>query len=120
MKHSLFWWTACAAAAAVFAGLTGCETRSADERPLITPSAVTIHVGESVEFVASEGYEYAWALKNENWGTLSTRRGSRVVYTSLYQPPTNATDITQILTVQSVIGGGGGTNLTGEAYITHL
>jgi len=102
--------------------LVGCETQSADERPVITPSAAVIRKGQSIEFTATSGYQFQWRLKNENWGVLSSRTGDRVVYTSVYQPGSNTTDITQILTATSIIPGSGvvASNLMGEAFITHL
>ena len=111
-----------AGAAAVL--FNGCETTSAAQKPEITPSSASIRSGEEIAFVASGGFEYTWSLKDETIGRLDTRRGSRVVYKSLYEPAFSNNAI-QILTVSSTISGSSGTTnseayvQTAEAYITH-
>lgn len=77
----------------------------------VEPSEVTILIGQSQTFTAYGGDEYSWSLYNESWGTLSTRIGDTVTYTSLYSPSTNTVDV-QKLTVTS------GSN-TFTAYIKH-
>lgn len=106
--------------------ITGCETEPVGTTQVkVSPESVTISEGQAIEFTARDGFEYQWSLTagKEQWGTLSTRQGARTVYTSMYTPPSAATDITQILTVTSVIRGAGGTNtaagVTAQAYITH-
>ncbi len=105
--------------------LNGCETTSAAKSPEITPSSATIKIGQAVEFRASGGFDYEWSLQNETLGRLDTRRGSKVVYRSMYDPGTSNSAI-QVLTVSSTIEGSSGTTntetfvQTGEAYITHI
>ena len=111
--------------AVVAAVFTACETEPASTRVEVTPSSATIREGQSIEFTAHRGYEYTWDLENEGWGVLSTRTGSRTVYTSYYTPASNTTDAVQLLTVTSTLPGGAGTNdppehWTAEAYIRHL
>lgn len=77
----------------------------------ITPSEVTLTIGQSQIFTAWGGDEYAWSLKTEAYGTLSTRIGRQTTYTSLHDPGTNIV-YDQELTVTS-----GGTNFT--AHIKH-
>lgn len=110
---------------AVLAVTVGCETESATKNSVsISPATTTMTYGESVEFTASGGYEYAWSLETSSYGTLSTRSGNTTVYTSLYNPGTNSSStsaVTQVLTVTSTISGHSDTNasyaMTAEAYI---
>ena len=104
--------------------MTGCEVSSSSEPVLIEPSSVTLKKGQSAQFTATQGYDYEWGLKDETWGTLSSRRGQTVTYTSLYEP-TEGASASQVLSVTSTIQGTGGTSnetysITGQAYITHL
>ena len=122
----LYIFTACSIAFIIASFLTGCETKSASSSVSITPDSTTIIIGQSITFTASGGYEYSWSLENNSWGTLSNLKGSSTVYTSRYNPGTNSTPATQIITVQSSIeGSSGGTNantysVTATAIISHL
>jgi hypothetical protein len=113
------------AAATVF---VACEAESSTEKVKISPDSATIHVGQSIEFTASQGYEYTWSLKNKDWGMLSNLEGEKTTYTSLKNVSSNAG--IQELTVMSTISGtrqdDASTNATtpytvsATAYITHL
>lgn len=110
---------------ALFAIPTGCETESVDKRVRVVPDSVTIRRGQSIEFTATGGFDYDWDLSNESRGTLSARTGARTVYTSLFSPDSNDTDVVQVLSVVSSIEGAGGTNQSpatwrAEAIIHHL
>ena len=124
------------AAGTLAAGLlAGCEVDSASARIEITPdSAVMGHVGQEVALTCVGGYECTWSLGTETYGTLSTRRGNQVVYTSRYQPAGDST-VLQVVTVASHINPysalegamlAGATNLPSTnvqyatAHITHL
>jgi hypothetical protein len=117
--------------------LAGCEVDSASSTIEITPDSVTLASTEqSVTLTCVGGYECTWSLATEAWGTLNTRRGISVVYTSHYQPPAGSTPVQQIVTVASrftTMSGmdqsyipAGATNIPGtntqyaSAYITHL
>ena len=107
--------------------LAGCEVDSASATIEITPdSAVLTNKGEFVTLTAVGGYEYTWSLATEAWGTLNTRKGNQVVYTSQYQPAGD-TPVLQIVTVASRFTTmAGATNIPttntqyAVAYITHL
>ena len=111
---------------ACFAG-TGCESDSTESMVTITPDSVVVRRGDAVEFTASGGYEYTWSLETEDadtesYGYLSTRTGSKTVYTCLEEPESGT--VTRVLKVVSAIEGAGSTNSnpdawTGRAYITH-
>ena len=112
-------------AALLCAVLGGCDVDSADQRILITPSDVTLAPQQSVEFVASGGYEYTWSLSRPQWGSLSTTVGDRTIYTSLVSIDAGLDNI-QVLTATSRLTetSGGGTNAasyieTADAYIRH-
>ncbi len=123
-----------AMAAGVF--LAGCEVDSASSTIEITPDSVVLgSKNQSVTLTCVGGYECTWSLETETWGTLNTRRGNQVVYTSLYQP-SGDTPVVQIVTVASkfttMAGLEYGASLAGAtnipttntqyatAYITHL
>jgi len=111
---------------------------SATEEIFITPSAVTILKNNSMAFKAIGGYSYRWSIKEPTWGSLSSARGPKTVYTSRYDPrdgtKTDSTQQdTQILYLESYIaeagpdGGDGSTTngsitvlATAEAQITHV
>ena len=111
--------------------MSGCEVDSATETILITPSAVNVSKGQSVQFTASGGYEYTWSLGSSGtastvMGTLSSTRGPTVTYTSLYTP-TTSNAVTETLTVSSIISGDATSTNTSSAMqgsaaaiITHL
>ena len=108
--------------------IVGCETRSASEKIIVTPSEVPIVKFETVQFTASNGSDYHWSLENEAWGILSSRTGSQVTYTSIHSASSDSGSVLQVLTVTSVIpgssdGGSSGSNetvrATGQAFIKH-
>ncbi len=108
--------------------LAGCEISSATERVKISPDAAVLKKGQSVTLTASGGYVYDWSLSDNTLGILNTRRGVQVLYTSLYNPPTD-TPVIQIVKVTSFFSENDGTNTSGtnapvaheaEAYITHI
>lgn len=112
----------------LFFTMCGCEKEAVNNPVRIEPSEISVHKGDSVEFVATGGYEYSWWLEHEEWGTLSTRKGPRVVYKALYEPEDQVE--VQILYVRSTIKGDtvsgstnsvvGGYSVSSEAYIKHL
>ncbi|NQU41001.1 MAG: hypothetical protein HQ523_13705 [Lentisphaerae bacterium] len=107
--------------------LVGCETESGTQNNVrITPAAAAILLGQTIELIASGGFEYDWTLEQESWGTLSTRKGSRVLYTSTQDPGASAFTAQQIVTVTSTLAteSSDGSNTLGyvqtaEAIITH-
>ena len=116
--------------AAIITLLSGCEdldVNPASDKITISPDSVALVEGQSQVFTASGGYEYTWSLKNDGWGSLSTRSGNQTTYTSLYTPSTNSAE--QILFVTSSIPnnvGGSSSNATpvvnsgAQAHITHV
>ncbi|MDD5678938.1 MAG: hypothetical protein PHW60_13275 [Kiritimatiellae bacterium] len=104
---------------------TGCEVSSAGREIEIHPDSATIKYGQSLTFSALNGYVYTWTLSDNTIGTLNTRQGQQVTYTSLTDP---ASPVVQILTASSTFsdneGSGTGSNApvvhTAEAYITHI
>lgn len=109
-------------AVGLFLCLVACETESSTASVYISPSSTTIRHGQSIRFGASGGYDYEWSLQSDAWGYLSTRQGVSTVYTSTYNPETNATAAVQILSVESTISGTSATSYCqrAEAYIRHL
>ena len=115
----------CAAVLAPFALLlTGCEVDSASRKIEIHPDTATIKYGQALTLSALNGYIYDWSLSDNTMGTLNTRQGQQVIYTSLTDP---ATPVMQIITVSSTFSdadSGTGSNApvvhTGTAYITHI
>ena len=105
--------------------LTGCEVDSASRDIEIHPDSATIKYGQALTLSALNGYVYTWSLSDNTMGTLNTRQGQQVTYTSLIDP---ATPIVQIITVTSTFSegdsSGTGSNApvvhTAEAYITHI
>lgn len=111
--------------------LSGCDTESADElNTIISPDSVTITIDEAVVFTASGGFEYRWSLADDDLGTLNTRTGSSVVYTSRSDPGLSNTvpnTVLQVLSVASTLRDSATTNQvdelftrTAEAFITHV
>ena len=80
---------------------TGCDTDSATSEVTIHPDSVTLHAGQSQEFVATGGYTYSWSLKDEAIGSLSVHTGDRVIYNAISAPSNG----TQVITVTSTIPG---------------
>lgn len=104
--------------------LCGCEVDSATRRIEIRPESAILRYKESVTLTAYNGYIYDWSLQNESWGTLDTRHGMMVTYTSISDPTSPQL---QIITVTSTFSdnsdSGSGSNPvshTAEAYITHI
>ena len=119
-------WLGCLAVVAPLAFLLiGCEVDSASRKIIIHPDSATIKYGQSLTLSALNGYVYTWSLSDNTMGTLNTRQGQQVTYTSMTDP---ATPVVQIITVSSVFSdtdaSGTGSNApvvhTGEAYITHI
>ena len=119
-------WLGCLAVVVPLAFLLiGCEVDSASRKIIIHPDSATIKYGQSLTLSALNGYVYTWSLSDNTMGTLNTRQGQQVTYTSMTDP---ATPVVQIITVSSVFSdtdaSGTGSNApvvhTGEAYITHI
>ena len=87
--------------------LMSCETSSTTDSPKITPDSATLEEGQSIQFVASDGYDYSWSLNVTSYGSLSTRSGDRTTFTSSYTPGTNGSEQTVELTLTSTIQGTG-------------
>jgi len=131
MKPGIYFIISVAVVFAGFVFLVGCEIESADYPVRIEPDSATISKHASITLTAYDGYQYQWSLSTETWGTLNTRKGNQVIYTSLYEPSGSTPEI-QIVTVVSTFSssgsGVGGTNsssstsvsYSAEAYITHL
>lgn len=80
----------------------GCETETANENDVrISPSFAQLGVNQSQRFSASGGFNYTWALSNEDLGFLTSRSGSETTYISRSSGNTNGTAVTQVLTVTS-------------------
>ena len=119
-------WLVCVTVLAPIAFLlTGCEVESASRKIYINPDSATMKYGQALTLSALNGYVYTWSLSDNTMGTLNTRQGQQVTYTSLTDP---ATPVVQIITVTSTFSdnesSGTGSNApvvhTGEAYITHI
>lgn len=81
--------------------LAGCEVDSASSTVEISPDAAYLNSKyQAVTLTAVGGYECTWSLATDAWGYLNTRKGSQVVYTSVYQP-TGESPAIQIVTVAS-------------------
>ena len=118
-------WLGCLAVLApIVLLLTGCEVDSANRKIEIHPDSATIKYGEALTLSALNGYIYDWSLADNTMGTLNTRRGQQVTYTSMTDP---ATPVVQTITVKSTFSDNGdstGSNApvvhSAEAYITHI
>ena len=119
-------WLGCVAILAPIAFLlAGCEIESAGRQIYINPDSATIKYGQALTLNAINGYIYDWSLSDNTIGTLNTRRGQQVIYTSMTDP---AASVLQIVTVKSTFSdnsdSGVGSNApvvhTAEAYITHI
>ncbi|MCX6991539.1 MAG: hypothetical protein NT011_00150 [Kiritimatiellaeota bacterium] len=105
--------------------LTGCEVESASRKIEINPNSATIKYGQALALSALYGYVYTWSLSDNTIGTLNTRQGQQVTYTSMTDP---ASPVVQVITVSSTFSdtdeSGTGSNApvvhTAEAYITHV
>ena len=119
-------WLGCVAVLAPIAFLlTGCEVESASRKIFVNPDSATIKYGQALTLSALNGYIYDWSLSDNTMGTLNTRRGQQVTYTSMTDP---ITPVVQTITVKSTFSdnsdSGTGTNApvvhSAEAYITHI
>ncbi len=108
--------------------LSGCDTEAASELTVrVVPDAITILLDETVVFTASRGFEYAWSLADDSLGTLNTRTGSTVAYTSRDDPGPSNTTLQVLTVVSSVREFSGATNATDDIFsvsadslITHV
>ena len=119
-------WLGCMAVVAPLACLlTGCEVDSSSRKIVIHPDSATLKYGQALTLSALNGYVYDWSLSDNTMGTLNTRRGQQVIYTSMTDP---AAPVLQIITVTSTFSdnsdSGTGSNApvihSAEAYITHI
>ena len=119
-------WLGCVAVVVPLAFLlAGCEVDSASRKIEIHPNSATLKYGQALTLSALNGYVYTWSLADNTIGTLNTRQGQQVTYTSMTDP---ATPVVQIITVSSTFSetdsSGTGSNApvvhTAEAYITHI
>jgi len=119
-------WLGCVAVLAPLAFLLiGCEVDSASRKIEIHPDTATIKYGQTLTLSALNGYIYDWSLSDSTMGTLNTRQGQQVIYTSMTD---SATPVVQTITVTSTFSdnadSGVGSNApvvhSGEAYITHI
>lgn len=85
---------------------------STEQLVYITPSTITMKVGNQITFSAVGGSGYLWSLQDSSYGTLSRTNSSSTVYTSILSPDENQVFL-QVLTVRAVNGG------TATALITH-
>lgn len=66
------------------------------------PSGVELSEGESQAFSASGGDgDYTWSIDDDTLGFLSTTSGDNTRFTSQYDPGTNGSEETVLLTVES-------------------
>lgn len=109
----------CAAGAMVW---TGCDTASATEDLVITPSSVVLSSGQSQLFSVSGGYHYTWALSGSttSTGTTSSAIGSLSSLTGSevrYQAPSGASlSGTVIIEVTSTIPGSASSSTNSPDY----
>lgn len=101
---------------------TGCDTASATEELVITPSSVALSAGESQLFTVSGGYHYSWELTesisstsstSSTKGYLSSLAGSEVRY---FAPEGEGLSGTVTLLVKSTIPGTAGTSSNSPDY----
>jgi hypothetical protein len=103
--------------AAVFVQ-TGCETESASDNSLrVSPGRAKITNGQRIQFTASGGFDYSWAISDSTLGFLSSKVGASTVYTANFTAPTDGLTV-QTLTVTSVVGSGGSNNTTTASGFT--
>lgn len=103
--------------------LTGCETKSAAQQVVITPSSIKLKPSQSQVFTASGGYEYNWTLADETLGTLEPRIGPSVTYTAR----ASISNAVQTISVTSFITGSSQAttnapaySVSAEAYVIHI
>ncbi len=101
---------------------TGCDTASATEDLVITPSSVVLASGQSQLFTVTGGYHYTWSLNGSSsstsstttaQGSLSSLTGSEVRYQA---PSGDSLSGTVTLTVTSTIEGSGDSSTNSSAY----
>jgi len=99
IRYSIMFGSGILLAGALF--IAGCEVDSATSTVEITPDSVVLtDKGQAITLTAVGGYECTWSLATETWGTLNTRKGNQIIYTSQYQP-SGETPVLQIVTVAS-------------------
>ncbi len=112
---------------------TGCDTASATEDLVVSPSSATLSSGQSQTFTVSGGYHYTWSIGGASsissssttssaQGSLSSLTGSQVLYTA---PSSDTLSGSVTLTVNSTIEGSGegisnspAYSVTGNAIVT--
>ncbi len=89
MKKAMLAGLVCVLFAAGAVIWTGCDTASADEELVLSPSSVVLSSGQSQLFTVSGGYHYNWYITGESTststtstaqGSLSSLSGSEVRY----------------------------------------
>jgi hypothetical protein len=81
----------------------GCE--ESEQSPIsISSWSVSLQTGQSWDFTASGGSNYIWSLRYEDTGTLSTRTGPQVTFTSTLSGLRPVTE--QVLTVVGTVADG--------------
>jgi len=109
----------CVAGALVW---TGCDTASATDTLVISPSYVTLSSGQSQTFTVSGGYHYTWSLSGTGssttsissaQGSLSSVTGSQVLYTA---PTSDSLSGAVVLQVTSTIPGTASSSSNSPAY----
>lgn len=105
MKNAVMASLVCVLCAAGTLIWSGCETASATEDLVISPSSVTLSSGQSQLFTVSGGYHYTWSLTGTGsststitsaQGTLSSSVGSEVRYTAPSGSPLSGSVIIQV------------------------
>lgn len=111
---------------------TGCDTASATEDLVVSPSSATLSSGQSQTFTVSGGYHYTWSIGESSisssgttssaQGSLSSLTGSQVLYTA---PSSDTLSGSVTLSVTSTIEGSGegvsnspAYSVTGNAIVT--
>jgi hypothetical protein len=110
---------------------TGCDTASATEDLVVSPSTATLSSGQSQTFTVSGGYHYTWSISGASsssgttssaQGSLSSLTGSQVLYTA---PSSASLSGSVTLSVTSTIEGSGAGisnspaySVTGSAIVT--
>lgn len=97
--------------------INGCETQSAngsESTVTVSPSEVTLTIGQQQTFVASGGFDYTWKLvPDDGSGSLSALTGNRVVYTCI---ATNIGTTPKKVVVDSTINGVSAASASNTAY----
>jgi hypothetical protein len=101
---------------------TGCDTASADEELVLSPSSVILSAGQSQLFTVTGGYHYNWYLTGESsstnststaQGSLSSLTGSEVRY---FAPSGVTAGDTVTVWVKSTIQGSGSSSSNSPDY----